>query len=47
MTHDSPRACAAFREPVDVLGLSSGGSIALQLAAGHPDVAGSSRTPRR
>jgi pimeloyl-ACP methyl ester carboxylesterase len=25
-----------FREPVDVLGVSSGGSIALQLAADHP-----------
>ncbi|WP_280265131.1 alpha/beta fold hydrolase [Nocardia wallacei] len=27
-----------FGEPVDVLGVSSGGSIALQLAADHPDV---------
>lgn len=29
---------AQFGEPVDVLGVSSGGSIALQLAADHPDV---------
>jgi pimeloyl-ACP methyl ester carboxylesterase len=29
---------AAFGEPVDVLGMSSGGSIALQIAADHPDV---------
>jgi len=28
----------AFAEPVDVLGMSTGGSIALQLAADHPDV---------
>lgn len=28
---------AAFGGPVDVLGLSSGGSVALQLAADHPD----------
>jgi len=28
----------AFGEPVDVLGLSTGGSIAQQLAADHPDV---------
>ena len=27
-----------FGEPVDLLGMSSGGSIALQLAADHPDV---------
>ncbi|NRQ34112.1 alpha/beta hydrolase [Nonomuraea sp. NN258] len=27
-----------FGEPVDVLGMSSGGSLALQLAADHPDV---------
>ncbi len=27
-----------FGEPVVVLGVSSGGSIALQLAADHPDV---------
>ncbi|MEU2101440.1 alpha/beta hydrolase [Nocardia sp. NPDC019255] len=27
-----------FGEPVDVLGISSGGSVALQLAADHPDV---------
>ncbi|MFI6867214.1 alpha/beta fold hydrolase [Nocardia sp. NPDC050406] len=27
-----------FGEPVDVIGVSSGGSIALQLAADHPDV---------
>lgn len=27
-----------FGEPVDVLGVSTGGSIALQLAADHPDV---------
>jgi pimeloyl-ACP methyl ester carboxylesterase len=27
-----------FREPVDLLGVSSGGSIALQLAANHPAV---------
>jgi pimeloyl-ACP methyl ester carboxylesterase len=30
--------CEAFDAPVDVLGMSSGGSIALQLAADHPDV---------
>ena len=30
--------CQRFGEPVDVLGVSSGGSIALQLAADHPDV---------
>lgn len=29
---------AAFDEPVDLLGMSSGGSIALQIAADHPDV---------
>ena len=29
---------AAFGEPVDLLGFSSGGSIALQIAADHPDV---------
>lgn len=29
---------AEFGEPVDVLGVSSGGSIALQLAADHPEV---------
>jgi pimeloyl-ACP methyl ester carboxylesterase len=29
---------AEFGEPVDVLGLSTGGSIAQQLAADHPDV---------
>ncbi|MEU7764099.1 alpha/beta hydrolase [Nocardia sp. NPDC049190] len=29
---------AEFGEPVDVLGISSGGSVALQLAADHPDV---------
>ncbi|WP_440086528.1 alpha/beta fold hydrolase [Streptosporangium sp. LJ11] len=29
---------AEFGGPVDVLGLSSGGSVALQLAADHPDV---------
>jgi pimeloyl-ACP methyl ester carboxylesterase len=29
---------ARFDEPVDVLGLSTGGSIAQQLAADHPDV---------
>ncbi|MGV9408448.1 alpha/beta fold hydrolase [Nocardia sp. NPDC003693] len=29
---------AEFGEPVDVIGVSSGGSIALQLAADHPDV---------
>jgi pimeloyl-ACP methyl ester carboxylesterase len=29
---------AEFGEPVDLLGLSSGGSIALQIAADHPDV---------
>jgi pimeloyl-ACP methyl ester carboxylesterase len=29
---------AAFDGPVDLLGLSSGGSIALQVAADHPDV---------
>ncbi|WP_459547606.1 alpha/beta fold hydrolase [Nocardia sp. X0981] len=29
---------AEFGDPVDVLGVSSGGSIALQLAADHPDV---------
>lgn len=29
---------SAFGEPVDVLGVSSGGSVALQLAADHPDV---------
>ena len=28
---------AEFGEPVDVLGMSSGGSIALQVAADHPD----------
>lgn len=28
---------AEFAEPVDVLGVSSGGSVALQLAADHPD----------
>jgi len=28
----------AFGEPVDLLGMSSGGSIALQVAADHPDV---------
>ncbi len=28
----------AFGEPVDLLGISSGGSIALQIAADHPDV---------
>jgi pimeloyl-ACP methyl ester carboxylesterase len=28
----------AFDEPVDLLGMSSGGSIALQIAADHPDV---------
>lgn len=28
---------AAFAEPVDLLGISSGGSIALQVAADHPD----------
>ena len=34
-----PRRCALeFGEPVDVLGLSTGGSIAQQLAADHPDV---------
>ncbi|WP_327584330.1 lysophospholipase [Nonomuraea sp. NBC_00507] len=27
-----------FGEPVDVLGMSSGGSLALQLAADHPEV---------
>ena len=31
---------AAFDEPVDVLGLSTGGSIAQQLAAEHPTVVG-------
>lgn len=29
---------AEFGEPVDVIGVSSGGSIALQVAADHPDV---------
>lgn len=29
---------AEFGEPVDVIGVSSGGSIALQLAADHPEV---------
>ncbi len=29
---------AEFGEPVDLLGMSSGGSIALQVAADHPDV---------
>lgn len=29
---------AEFGEPVDVLGISSGGSVALQLAADHPEV---------
>ena len=29
---------SSFPEPVDVVGLSTGGSIAQQLAAGHPDV---------
>ncbi|HSL77013.1 MAG TPA: alpha/beta fold hydrolase, partial [Candidatus Limnocylindrales bacterium] len=28
----------AFGEPIDLLGISSGGSIALQVAADHPDV---------
>jgi len=28
----------AFEQPVDVLGMSTGGSIALQLAVDHPDV---------
>lgn len=29
---------ARFREPVDVIGISTGGSVALQLAADHPGV---------
>ncbi|MCP2316675.1 Pimeloyl-ACP methyl ester carboxylesterase [Nocardia amikacinitolerans] len=36
--HHAQALRAEFDTPVDVLGISSGGSLALQLAADHPDV---------